>query len=63
MDFFENISSKIEIIPESIVSNPKSPESVEGLFAHHFWANGNPQKIASEMKKSLLKPEINLSIN
>lgn len=54
MDFFENISSKIEIIPESIVSNPKSPESVEGLFAHHFWANGNPQKIASEMKNSFL---------
>jgi hypothetical protein len=54
MDFFENISSKIELIPESIVSNPKSPESGEGLFAHHFWANGNPQKIASEMKNSLL---------
>lgn len=55
MDFFENISSKIEIIPEFIVSNPKTPESAEGLFAHHFWANGNPQKIAFEMKSSFLK--------
>lgn len=55
MDFFENISEKIELLPETIVSNPKSPESVEGLFAHHFWGNSNPQKVATEMENYILK--------
>ena len=49
-DFFENISCKIDLIPESLISNPRS--SLNGItpFAHHFWASRGIPKVIDEIK-------------
>lgn len=51
LDFYDAVSSKTERIPESVVSNPKTTPVVPDAFAYHFWANGNPPKIAAAMKE------------
>jgi hypothetical protein len=50
VDFFENISCKVELIPETLLSNPRSVVSKRGIFAHHFWANGDLAKVITEME-------------
>jgi hypothetical protein len=54
-DFFENIGSKIELLPENIISNPKTKSPIAGNFAHHYWANNNLNNVVAEMKNHFIK--------
>lgn len=43
-NYFENVSSNISNIPETIITNPKSAQFKQIPFAFHLWANGGIQK-------------------
>jgi hypothetical protein len=51
-DFYENISSHIQLINEDIISNPKS-KTVKNSIAHHFWANSNLSETVEEIQNML----------
>lgn len=52
VDFFENISKRTILLPENVISNPRSKERT-GAFAHHFWGNNKIGKVAEEIKATL----------
>lgn len=50
LDFFQVVHNNVSLIPESLISNPRS-ENLIGRFAHHYWANRNFEQVLKEMVK------------
>lgn len=50
LDFFQVVQDRVSLIPESIISNPRSQQLI-GRFAHHYWANRNFEQVLNEMVK------------
>lgn len=51
-DYFSKISDNVQVIPESIISNPRSKnQKLMKVFAHHFWANRGIDKVLNEIKE------------
>jgi hypothetical protein len=52
-DFFDVINSRIELIPENILANPRTDPNIKESFGYHFWASRDVKSVAIEMKEYL----------